>query len=422
MVKGEKIRLDIHNILFSINKLNKTLSSPSISKIINRQKGEDLSFLYNVILNSMRLHLHCLRIISKFIKKRLRNQEKILLISAITQIVFLNIKEYGVINCSVEIAKKIKVHPGLINATLKQIAQNKKKLKETKISFNDLPDWLKNESADLTFEEKQKFINTFYKEPDIHIVFKNSKNLIMFDEGLVKTSNISGFLLNKRDIKNKKTFIRGDWWVQDFSSFFPLHNFKVGNKSNKFLDTCAAPGGKAFQLLSQNINVDLNDINKNRIEILKYNLNRLGLSAHIINEDFTNFSKKTKYDTIVVDAPCSAIGTIRKNPEILFKSKGPNFKELISLQEKMLQKASLLLNENGFIIYMTCSFLKIETIDQISKFMKKNNNFLVSSFKIDKENMNYNKLVRNNYMITLPENILNHTIDGYFAAILKKIK
>ena len=88
----------------------------------------------------------------------------------------------------------------------------------------------------------------------------------------------------------------------------------------------------------------------------------------------------------------------------------------------MLQKASLLLNENGFIIYMTCSFLKIETIDQISKFMKKNNNFLVSSFKIDKENMNYNKLVRNNYMITLPENILNHTIDGYFAAILKKIK
>ena len=88
----------------------------------------------------------------------------------------------------------------------------------------------------------------------------------------------------------------------------------------------------------------------------------------------------------------------------------------------MLQKASLLLNENGFIIYMTCSFLKIETIDQISKFMKRNNNFLVSSFKIDKENMNYNKLVRNNYMITLPENILNHTIDGYFAAILKKIK
>ena len=89
----------------------------------------------------------------------------------------------------------------------------------------------------------------------------------MFDEGLVKTSNISGFLLNKRDIKNKKTFIRGDWWVQDFSSFFPLHNFKVGNKSNKFLDTCAAPGGKAFQLLSQNINVDLNIDTKLKIHI-----------------------------------------------------------------------------------------------------------------------------------------------------------
>ena len=120
----------------------------------------------------------------------------------------------------------------------------------------------------------------------------------------------------------------------------------------------------------------LNDKNRNRIEILKSNLNRLKFNAKILNKDFTNFSKKTKYDVIIIDAPCSAIGTIRKNPEILFKNKGPNFKELISLQENMLQKASTFIKQNGFIIYMTCSFLKIETIDQINKFLKKNSNFL----------------------------------------------
>ena len=109
MMKGLKIRFEIHNILFSIYKFNKTLNYSSIQKQISKQKKEDISFLYNVTLNSMRLHIHCLKIIDIFIKKKLRDQEKILLISAITQIVFLKFKEYAVINCSVEIAKKLKL-------------------------------------------------------------------------------------------------------------------------------------------------------------------------------------------------------------------------------------------------------------------------------------------------------------------------
>ena len=93
MVKALKIRFEIHNILFSVYKFNKTLNNSSIKKKINKQKTEDISFLYNVTLNSMRFHLHCIKIIKKYIKKKLRDQEKILLISAITQIVFLDFKE-----------------------------------------------------------------------------------------------------------------------------------------------------------------------------------------------------------------------------------------------------------------------------------------------------------------------------------------
>ena len=89
----------------------------------------------------------------------------------------------------------------------------------------------------------------------------------------------------------------------------------------------------------------------------------------------------------------------------------------------MLEKASCILNKNGFIIYMTCSFLKIETIDQVNKFLKKNSNFLLSSFKVrENDNNNYYKLIKNNFMLTLPNMIFNFNIDGYFAAYLKKIK
>ena len=144
---------------------------------------------------------------------------------------------------------------------------------------------------------------------------------------------------------------------------------------------------------------------------------------HCINtrKKSTNYNKK-KYDIVIIDAPCSSVGTIRRNPEIFFKNKGPDFKQLLSLQENMLKKASFLLNTNGFIIYMTCSFLKIETIDQIEKFINKNTNFLKADFKLTKNKNDYSKLVKNNYMITIPNIIFDYNIDGYFAAFLKKIK
>ena len=175
-------------------------------------------------------------------------------------------------------------------------------------------------------------------------------------------------------------------------------------------------------MLSKKLNVILNDKNKTRIETLKSNLKRLKLSSQILNKDFIKFDNKEKYDVIVIDAPCSAIGTIRRNPEIFFKRNEPNFEELLNLQEKMLNKASILLNSNGFIIYMTCSFLKIETIDQIEKFLNKNNNFLLSDFKLKDNEYDYSKLFKNNFMITIPDVIFDFNIDGYFAAFLKKIK
>lgn len=424
MIKGLKIRFEIHNILFSIYKFNKTLNNNSIKIKINKQTKEDISFLHNVTLNSMRFNLHCLKIINKYIKKKLRDHEKILLISAITQIVFLDFKEYAVINCSVEIAKKLKLYPGLINASLKKIAKNKNNLKEVKISFYDFPLWFQKKTFNLSKFEKNQFINYFYKEPDIHIVFKNEKKLDKFEDKLIKTSKISGFILNKKDIQNKESFINGDWWVQDLSSFLPLYNFQEynNNKGKKFLDVCAAPGGKSFQILSNKHNIILNDINNTRIKTLKDNLKRLKLNAKIINKDFTKFNNKEKYDIIVIDAPCSAVGTIRKNPEIFFKRNGPNFSELILLQENMLNKASTILNESGYIIYMTCSFLKIETIDQIDKFISKNSNFLKADFKLIENINDYSKLIKNNYMITTPNKIFNCAIDGYFAVYLKKIK
>ncbi len=422
MIKGEKIRFDIHNILFSIYKFNKTLNNKDIQKKINKHKKEDISFLNNVTLNSMRFHLHSSKIINKYIKLKIKDKEKILLISAITQIVFLNFKEYAVINCSVEIAKKLKIYHGLINATLKNISRDKKKLKKINIKFDDLPLWFKNKTESLTNIEKKNFLKNFNQEPSLHVVFKDEQKLELFEESLIRTSAISGFIKNKKNIMEIKSFEHGNWWIQDFSSFFPLQNLAIKNKNKKFLDACAAPGGKSFQILSMKHPLIINDKSKSRIQILKSNLNRLNFKAQILNMDFTKFEEKNKYDVIIIDAPCSAVGTIRKNPEIFFKRKGPNFKELKILQEKMLNKASNILNINGLIIYMVCSFLKYENEDQINSFLLNNTNFEILNFDLLDKTNKYSRLVNKNFMRTLPDTLLNYNIDGYFAAYLKKIK
>ncbi len=158
MIKGEKVRFDIYNILFSIYKFNLTLNSASIQKIIDKQKRKDVALLHNVTLNSMRYHLHCIKIINKFINKKIKIKEKILLISAITQIVFLDFKDYAVINCSVEISKKLKLYPGLINASLKKISMNKEDLKKISINFNDFPTWFQKKTYYLSSDEKKRII------------------------------------------------------------------------------------------------------------------------------------------------------------------------------------------------------------------------------------------------------------------------
>ncbi len=295
-------------------------------------------------------------------------------------------------------------------------------MRKIEIEYDDLPIWFKEKTLNLDIYEKNLFLRNFNLEPNLHIVFKDKKHMNSFEERLFKTSNTSGFLLDKKIIKNIKSYSDGNWWVQDFSSFFPLYNLPKKNEGKKFFDACAAPGGKSFQILSKKIDIELNEVSSKKIEILKSNLKRLKFNARIYNKNFIKFRKLKKYDFIILDSPCSSIGTIRKNPEIFYKTKPPNLRNLIKIQEQMLEKASEMINDDGIILYMVCSFLKIETEDQIQRFLEKKSNFKLWNFKSIEHDMEYNKLIRNNFMITLPNTVFKYRIDGFFAAYLKKIK
>jgi len=153
------------------------------------------------------------------------------------------------------------------------------------------------------------------------------------------------------------------------------------------------------------------------------NLNRLNLNCELINKDILEVNNKNKYDIILLDSPCSAIGTIKRNPEILYRSKKPNLNLLKDIQFKLLTKASELLYKNGILIYSVCSFFELEGSKQIDKFLKMNNKFTNNKIKSN-EVGKFKKLINGNgFFQSLPYNLKEiGGVDGFFIARLKKEK
>ena len=192
------------------------------------------------------------------------------------------------------------------------------------------------------------------------------------------------------------------------------------NERKKVLDMCAAPGGKSFQAISMGSIVDANDISKKNIDILKSNLKRLRYKIKITNENALNINVSKKYEVILIDAPCTAVGTIRRNPEIFFKKTLPKINLLKTLQRDLLKKASSLLKSNGIIIYMVCSFLSSEGEDQIMRFLQENKNFILKKFSSRDINIK-NIIDKKGFFKTNPMKFRNKFfIDGFFAAQLQK--
>ncbi len=421
MKKSTKVRSLIFEILIEIYKNNKNFDQVFDFKINKNDLDEkDISFIFNVCINTMRYSIHSKKILSSIAKKNLKNSQFVLLASAVTQIIYLNIKPYAVVNESVEVAKSKGLYPPFINAVLKKVALNINNYKNTKILKKDLPIWLKDELKNITNEELKIFLENYFYEPSLHIVFKSKELVSKFIEDHKISSENSIFINNKKKVSDLSGYDEGFWWVQNFSSMLPvmLYN-KIENK--QVLDLCAAPGGKSFQILSQNKNVVLNDKSKKRSLVLKENLKRLNFTVEVKNYDALNFPETKKYDVVLLDAPCSSTGTIRSNPEIIFRKKTPNLRSLFNLQERLLMKSSTLVNTNGVIIYMVCSFLYSETLKPVRNFLDKNKNFSILKYDRNKNNSSINSLLnKDGFFLTVPKEYKGYKIDGFFSIQLIK--
>ena len=420
MQKGVKTRLIAHKILFNLKNKN-----VNFDKILNENflkynlSIRDKKMVHSIVLTSMRYSIHISKIIPIYIKKKPKPQHFILFLSSITQIVYLNFKEYAVVNSTVELAKnkKINMYPGFVNAVLKQVIKDKSKLQKTQIQFIELPSWFTKELKIFSEKEKINFINSITERPNLHLIFKNkiTKNFDNFDS--IKTSEKSLVIFENLPIEKLPGYSNGEWWVQDYSTMLPIHLIK-DLKNKNVIDMCSAPGGKSFQVISSGGILDMIEINPKRANLLQANLTRLKFKNKITIKNVLKISNFKKYDYVIIDSPCSSVGTIRRNPEIFFRKYAPDLKDLLVKQEKLLNKAKEILKKNGIILYMVCSFLPIETTTMIKNFLKNNKNFSIDKFIFNSENTNL--IDKKGCINIVPKKFKKFNIDGFFAVKLIK--
>ncbi len=215
-------------------------------------------------------------------------------------------------------------------------------------------------------------------------------------------------------------FAEGAWWVQDVSAAIPAQ--LLGDVAGKrVLDICAAPGGKTMQLAAAGADVTAVDLSKYRMERVRENLTRTKLSAELVVADVLKYTPDQPFDAILLDAPCSATGTIRRHPDLPYAKAELGLQPVLDLQKAMLSRAAGWLKPQGVMVYCTCSLLPVEGEGQVAEFLTAQPDFEQVSVDAKNHGLQPEWFDANGGMRLRPDFWADRGgMDGFYAAVLKK--
>ena len=170
-------------------------------------------------------------------------------------------------------------------------------------------------------------------------------------------------------------FESGTWWVQDLAASLPAR--LIPPNAGQVLDACAAPGGKTMQLAAAGHEVVALDRSESRLARLSENLRRTGLRAKTVVADALAWSPETTFDAVLLDAPCSATGTFRRHPEVLYRARPSIIEQSAELQAELLRRAADWVGSGGSLVYAVCSLEPQEGEERIDAFLAERTDFRI---------------------------------------------
>jgi 16S rRNA (cytosine967-C5)-methyltransferase len=276
-----------------------------------------------------------------------------------TQILFLDVPDYAAVSLAVGQAERdadARHFKGLVNGVLRRLAREREEIlaRQDPMALNT-PDWLFTRwSARYGAAAARAIAGAHLVEPALDLTVRRDPEGWAVRLGGIVLPNGTVRLPAKGPIDALPGFEEGAWWVQDAAATLPAR--LLGDvKGRSVADLCAAPGGKTMQLAAAGARVTAVDQSEPRMERLKRNLARAGLPAEAATADVLTFDGGQRFDAVLLDAPCSATGTIRRHPDVAWLRKPDDIASLAQLQTKLLARAVELTKPGGLVVFSTCS-------------------------------------------------------------------
>ncbi len=364
--------------------------------------------------------------IAPLLRKPLRGKaapvQNLLRIGA-AQLVFLQTPAHAAVSTMVNAADATGNRPykGLVNAVLRRLSREDP-VQADEPGRRNTPDWLwKVWERAYGPETAAAIAAAHLTEPPLDLTVK--RNPEIWAERLEAELLPTGSLRRKTggDIRNLPGFGEGDWWVQDAGAALPAR--LIGDIAGKTVfDICAAPGGKTAQLAAAGADVHAVDSDATRLKRLQENLTRLRLDARLVAADATQWSPPHPADAILLDAPCTATGTIRRRPDIARLRTQSDVRRLAAVQSDLLARMADMLKPGGSLVYATCSLQPEEGADRIAAFLAQDSQFIRTPIEPSEVPGLEMAITADGDLQTLPSHWPDRGgIDGFYIARMRRL-
>jgi 16S rRNA (cytosine967-C5)-methyltransferase len=340
----------------------------------------------------------------------------------IAQLLFLRTPAHAAVATTVDLAdaRGFTTHKGLVNAVLRRLSQDGPGLVERQDAPRlNTPKWLWSAWAAAYGEDyARRIAESHVREAPLDITVNGDP--AGWAERLEATILPSGTLRRVAGgaITNLSGYAEGAWWIQDAAAAIPAKLF--GNVNDRMMiDLCAAPGGKTAQLAAGGANVTAVDRSPRRIERMIGNLGRLSLNVETVCADAVTWKPSRRVWGVLLDAPCTATGAIRRHPDVPHLKTPEDVARLAAVQERLLHAAIEMLEPGGTLVYCTCSLEPEEGPRQIAKLLARG--APIERKPIEPEELGglSEVITPDGDLRTLPCHLADHDgIDGFFAARL----
>lgn len=358
--------------------LERTLANPQAEPMEPR----DRAFARLIAVSVLRRFGELDAVVRSFLEKPLPENTGLLwpiLLSAAAQLLVLETPPHAAISLAVDQARAdhgARRFDKLVNAILRRVAADgPARLAALDGPRLNTPDWIWQRWANAYGEDQARQIAiASLTEPALDLSVKSDPAGWAEKLGGTVLPTGSVRLEAKGRIEDLPGYSEGVWWVQDAAAALP--GKLLGDVAGKSVaDLCAAPGGKTVELAVAGAAVTAVDVSEPRMARLHQNLQRLAVTVAVVTADVATWNPGHQFDAVLLDAPCTASGTIRRHPDILRLKREADIERLAAQQRKLLAAAARLVRPGGLLVYCTCSLEPEEGRDQAAAFLAANPDF-----------------------------------------------